>query len=195
MPKTPSAAVSSGCGFGTGEAACKLYETHRAIARRKSSVAIAQLVLRDAELRGRMRTREIDELLAEHFERAAGAEHAARAAGAVTDEIGARRARIKTDLRGVDTERFGHDLRKHGFVTLAGRLRDGEERHVAVRIELDGDLVLGRRAAAARFEIGRDADAAKLAGRAALPRGAIRNPSQSARFSASSITARKSPES
>ena len=70
---------------------------------------------------------------------------------------------LKRTSRGVDAERFGDDLREDGFVPLAGRLRDREERHVAVRVELDRDLVLGRGAAAARFEIGRDADAAKLA--------------------------------
>src|SRR5258708_33476380 len=101
------------------ERACKLDETERTIACVKSAFAIAQFFLRDAKLRGRMRTRELDQLLTEHAKSAAGAERAARASRAAAHEIGVRRPRIKTYVRGVYSECFRHDLRKDRFMALA----------------------------------------------------------------------------
>ena len=111
-----------------------------------------------------MRACQRDQLLAEHAERAAGAERPARAAGGVPDEIHARRSGMEADVLLVDAERPGHDLGKCGLVPLPGGLRDREQRHGAVPVEFHRDLVLGHGAPAARFEIGRDADAAQLSG-------------------------------
>ena len=67
---------------------------------------------------------------------------------------------MKVDVCGINAQRAGNDLREHGFVALAGRLRDGEQSHLAVGGEFDGYLIFGGGAAATGFKIGGDADAA-----------------------------------
>ena len=61
-----------------------------------------------------------------------------------------------------DPELRRDDLRKHGLVSLTGRLRDGKERHAAVASEFDRDFVFRSCATAACFEVRRNADAPKL---------------------------------
>ena len=149
-----------------GQRARELDDTQRPVAGVKRSGAVAQLAGIDFQLRRGVRTRALDQRFAEHAKRAAGAERTARSARAAAGQIGLRR--MKTDARRTYTQRCGDDLRKHGFVPLARRMRDREQGHAAALIEFHRDLILRRAAAAARFEISRDANSAQLAGLLAL---------------------------
>src|SRR3970282_718435 len=122
---------------------------------------------------GGMGAPQLDEFRAEDAERAAGAEHAARAAGGVAHQVGGGGAGMKADVLRVEAKRCGDDLGKYRFVSLARGLREREERHGAVAVEFHRALVLRHGARAARLEIGRDANAAELAC-AARPRGSLR---------------------
>ena len=136
----------------------------------ESPVLVDHLAVGHTELLCRVWLGDLDQLLGEQLERAPGPQHAARAAGAVADEIRAGRSGMKTNVIGGNAHRLCDDLREHRLVPLSGRLRHGVQRHLSVCVEFHRDLILRREPAAAGFEISRDADAAELP--RALRRGA-----------------------
>ncbi len=162
-----------GCGIermrlGHGEGASEFDKADRVPPRVEFPLRIAEAAFGNAELRRGVGAPEFDEFFTEDAKRAAGAQHAARAAGAVADQVGGGRPGMETDVRLFDAQRFRHDLGKDGFMPLARGVRNRVERHCALDVECHRNLVLGRCTATARFEVRCDADASQPPGALSL---------------------------
>jgi hypothetical protein len=92
----------------------------------------------------------------------------AAVAAADRDQVGITLAQV--DLRIGDAEQGRQDLRKGRLVALADMLRTCDQRHAAVALEADVDILLGR--AACALDVIGEAQAAQAAQRLALPAAA-----------------------